>query len=171
MFAWNYRRQAFTFFVSRSRSVARRVRVQAFVCVVCDMCGVWYVWCVICVVCVYVLCRVLCRVSCRACVLRGCACVLRVCGMGVLCLDVEVCWAVSLCVVLACVLGCVLCVVVMCAFLLVLHRQRTWAFWTYTRERFQRTHGSVYLFSSRVSLLSCLPLSSHVSLFLSLLSQ
>ena len=41
--------------------------VLVCVVVVCDMCGV------------YASCRVLCRVSCRACVVRGCACVLRVC--------------------------------------------------------------------------------------------
>ena len=91
-----------------------------------------------------------------------------------------------------CVGLCVVCRGDVCAFLLVLHRkrsrvyvqnvpvftfkthvtQRTRAFRTYTRERFERTHGSVSLFSSGVSLLSCLPLSSsRVSLFLSLLSQ
>ena len=148
MSAWNYRRYRWSrilsntktlpvvrrctypsihFFVSRSRSVARRVRVQAFVCGVCAMCVlvcvvvvrcacnvvcVLCVWCVICVVCdmcgvcecvVSCVMRVLCVVA-RVC--WECVCV---CGIGVLCFDVVVCWAVSLCVVLACVLGCVVC--------------------------------------------------------------
>ena len=34
-------------FVSRSRSVARRARVQTFVCVVCTVCGVCVLWCVL----------------------------------------------------------------------------------------------------------------------------
>ena len=45
----------------------------------------------------------------------------------------------------------------------------TGAFSTYTWKRFERTHGSVSLFSSRVSLLSCLPLSLLFSCLSSLL--
>ena len=129
------------FFVSRSRSVARRVRVQAFVCVgvcrggdVCVQCGVWYVWCVICVVCdmcgVCVSCRVLCRVLYRVSCRVSCVC---------------------------------------CAFLLVLHRNRSRVY--VQNGRFERTHENVFNVHTGASLSSLLAsLSSRVSLSLLLVS-
>ena len=73
--------QSVHFFVSRSRSVARRVRVQAFVCVVC-VCNVCVLVCVVVVMCA-------CNVVCVLCVI--CVVCVNVCGMGVLCFDVVVC--------------------------------------------------------------------------------
>ena len=92
------------FFVSRSRSVARRARVQAFVCVCavsgvwCVMCGVWWCVCGVCA-CSVVVCIVHGGVWCVAqCVVRvGCAfCVsvsLCVCVRGVCCVCAVWCVA------------------------------------------------------------------------------
>ena len=101
--------------------------------------------------------------------------------MGVLCFDVVVCLAVSLCVMLVLVLGCVLCVVVMCAFLLVLHRKRSRVYVQNVpvctlktfpchkgHGRFERTHESVFIVHTGTSLLASL--SSRVSLSLLIVS-
>ena len=106
---------SFHFFVSRSRSVARRVRVQAFVCVMCA-CNVVCVCalCVVCDMCGVCMCRVVCRVVCRAWL---CVCVESVWDGRF----VFLCCGVLSCVVVCGVGLCVgLCVVCRGAFLLCL---------------------------------------------------
>ena len=129
--------QASTLFVSRSRSVVDcAVVVRA--CVQCGVCAL----CVVCVV--YEMCGVWKAVCCVWCWL--------------------VCWAVC-CVSWWCVRFFLSCTenAPVCTFKTPVS-QRTRAFWTYTRESFQRTHGSVSLYLLLVSL------SSRVSLSLLLVS-
>ena len=115
------------YFVSKSRSVARRARVQAFVCV-CNVCGV----CVVCGGGVCVQCGVV-----SVCIVRG----------GVWC--VVSCRVVS-CLVLSClVLSClVLCWCVgvcgVCVARLGTRENTCGRFARYTRKSFERTHGGVW---------------------------
>ena len=180
------------FFVSRSRSVARRVRVQAFVCVVCvcAMCvcvgvccgGDVCVQCGVCTLCVVCdMCSVVSRVVCRVSCVCAWLCVCWECvGWAFLCFDVVVCWAVSLFVVLACVLGCVLWWVRF--FLSCTEHAPMWSFKTFPyvlskrpchkgHQRLERTHESVFIVHTGASIPSLLAsLSSRVSLSLLLVS-